>query len=163
MKKFFQSLIVLSLIHVGANAQVQYLDQGFENEIETIDHYLNAMLNKHFKTPMFQRQHPQMDMSEDNEKYILKFNVAGYTKEQIKLTIEQNMLTLSGEMNEKKEEKSKTMLRREMQLGKFTRSVRLPNNVDLEKLETKYENGILNVTIAKKIPGKSTKRVIPIQ
>jgi HSP20 family protein len=72
------------------------------------------------------------------------------------------MLHLSGTKESKSEEKSQKYLKQEIFYGTFSRVIQLPDNIDQNRLETKYDNGILKLTIGKKAPKKVKSKLLEI-
>ncbi len=92
---------------------------------------------------------PRVDIVESNEAYEIHFAVPGLSKEDFKLELNENHLTVSGERKFSTEKKDKNYHSVETQYGAFNRSFSLPENVDGTKINAKYNNGILEVVIPK--------------
>ena len=90
---------------------------------------------------------PAIDMVRDNGHLGLRANVPGIKPEEIEIKVEDNVLTISGEHEETKEETDKTFVRRERRYGAFSRSMPLPEGVDPKKIDAKTTDGVLEVTI----------------
>jgi len=106
---------------------------------------------------------PAVNVAETNEKFELHFRVAGYAKEDLNIALENNTLTVSAQNKETNTENESNFLRKEFSYKAFTRTFNLPENIDAEGLTAKYENGILNIAIPKKVEEKTeNKRVIEI-
>jgi HSP20 family protein len=97
---------------------------------------------------------PAVDVYEDEHSVVLKLEVPGINEEDLKVSLENNTLTITGERKFEKEEKEENFHRIERRYGSFTRTFRLPNAVDSEKVEAGYDKGILKVTLAKKAEAK---------
>jgi HSP20 family protein len=97
---------------------------------------------------------PAVDVYEDEHNLTLKLEVPGLNEEDIKITLENNTLTVSGERKFEKEEKEENFHRIERRYGSFTRTFRLPATVDSEKVEAVYDKGVLKVTLAKRAEAK---------
>jgi HSP20 family protein len=91
-----------------------------------------------------------MDVIERDKEYILKANLPGIKKKDIKVYIEGDNLVLEARRSEEKEEKSETMYRSERYRGDYRRLFSIPKDWDYENISAKYENGVLNLTIPKK-------------
>ncbi len=98
---------------------------------------------------------PAVNVAEDEKGFHLELSAPGFKKEDFKLAIEQKVITISGEHKEEKNEESKKFTRKEFNYGTFRRSFTLPETVNEEKIEAKYENGILQITLPKKEEEKS--------
>ena len=105
---------------------------------------------------------PAVDVYEDEQNLVLKLEVPGMNEEDLKVSLENNTLTVSGERKFEKEEKEENFHRIERRYGTFTRTFRLPNTVDAEKVDASYDKGVLKVTLAKRAEAKAkTIKVVP--
>lgn len=104
---------------------------------------------------------PQMrlEVTEDDKAYTVKAEIPGVKKEEIKVSVDGNQVSVSAEVRKEKEEKEgKKVVRSERYYGSVSRSFTLSQNVDEGAAEAKYEDGVLTLTLPKK-PGPSAKRV----
>ncbi|KAF5446832.1 hypothetical protein F2P56_032431 [Juglans regia] len=94
---------------------------------------------------------PRIDWKETPEAHVLKADLPGLKKEEVKVEIENNrVLQITGERNHvEKEDKNDKWHRVERSSGKFVRKFRLPENVKMEQVNAAMENGVLTVTIPK--------------
>ena len=92
---------------------------------------------------------PSVDISETKDEIVVKTEVPGMNKDDIKITLQDNVLTLRGERKQEKEEKETNFHRMERCYGSFTRSFNLPTVVQADKIKATYKDGILNVTLPK--------------
>ncbi len=92
---------------------------------------------------------PKVDIIENSESYEIQLAVPGLNKEDFKIELNDNYLTVSGERKFTNEKKEKTFHSIETHYGSFSRSFTLPENVDGTKINAKYNNGILELTIPK--------------
>lgn len=97
---------------------------------------------------------PAVDIYEDEHNLVLKLEVPGMNEEDLNVSLENNTLSVSGERKFEKEEKEENFHRIERRYGSFTRTFRLPNTVDAEKVEAAYDKGILKVTLGKRAEAK---------
>lgn len=93
---------------------------------------------------------PSVDITEDKENFIIKAELPEVNKEDVKVSIDKNILTLSGER--KLEVKDEKEHRIERSYGSFSRSFSLPENINDSKIHAKSKNGMLYLTIPKAIP-----------
>lgn len=100
----------------------------------------------------------RMDVAEDDKNFLVKADIPGVSKDDIKVEIDGNQVTLSAEIKEEKEVGGAGMLCRERQYGQQYRSFTLPQEVDDTKAQAKYENGVLQLTLPKKA-GTSRKQL----
>lgn len=93
---------------------------------------------------------PSTNIWEDENKFNVELSAPGFTKEDIKVEVEENQMTISGEHKTENEQTEKTFTRKEFSYGSFKRSFTLPETVDTENINAKYENGILKLELPKK-------------
>lgn len=100
----------------------------------------------------------RIDVSETDKDYLVKADIPGVKKEDIKVAIDGNQVSVSVEIKEEKEVGGAGMLRSERFYGQQYRSLTLPQEVDDAKAVAKYENGVLLLTLPKK-PGTGGKQL----
>lgn len=93
---------------------------------------------------------PGMDVSETDSHYHVHVSLPGMKKEDINIDLQDRRLTISGERKEEAEDKDKKHLVRETRYGRFERSVVLPDNINQDKIDARFEDGILKMDIEKK-------------
>jgi len=98
---------------------------------------------------------PTADISETDNAYLIKAEIPGVKKEDVKVTIQDGMLTIQGERKMEKEEKGKKFHRIERSYGSFVRSFRLPDDGDEDAVNAEFKDGMLNVTVAKSAKAKA--------
>ena len=91
---------------------------------------------------------PAIDVHRDDGKLIVRADVPGFKPEEIKVELEDDTLTVSGEHEESTEETKRSFLRRERRYGAFRRSIALPPDVSAEGIEAITRDGVLEVTVA---------------
>lgn len=92
---------------------------------------------------------PAVNVSEEAGIYRLEVAIPGYKKEDFNINVDDNVLTISSEMKEEKEETNKKMTRKEFSYASFQRSFRLPDNAKSADIKAKYKDGILMLEIPK--------------
>jgi len=97
---------------------------------------------------------PAVDIYEDEHNLVLKLEVPGVNEDDLNVSLENNLLTVSGERKFEKEEKEENFHRIERRYGLFARTFRLPSTVDAEKVEASYDKGLLKITIGKRAEAK---------
>jgi HSP20 family protein len=104
---------------------------------------------------------PAVNVVENTKDFRISVAAPGLKREDFRIETDDNMLTISAESTEEKEEKDKTYTRKEYNFSSFSRSFTLPEGVNKEKIEASYENGILNLVLPKSEPGKkqTAKRI----
>ncbi|TAN14253.1 MAG: Hsp20/alpha crystallin family protein [Chitinophagaceae bacterium] len=106
---------------------------------------------------------PATNIKEDEKSYGIELAVPGMKKEDITLEVDNGTLTVSGKSKEEKEEEKDTYIRKEYKSSAFVRSFSLPDNVNEEKITSRYEDGILKIKVDKKdVAVKKEKKAIAI-
>jgi len=106
---------------------------------------------------------PAIDVYQDNDHVVAEVAVAGIDPEKVDITIENDVLTISGHVEENKEVKREDYYRKEMRSGSFARSVILPMRVKGDQAEAHYEKGILKVVMPKAEEAKPKKIAIKVK
>lgn len=92
---------------------------------------------------------PQVDITEDDKEYLVKVEVPGVRKEDLKVRVEGGTLSITGERKSEKEEKGKKFHRIERAYGSFERSFTLPQDADATKVSSAFTDGMLQVHLPK--------------
>jgi HSP20 family protein len=92
---------------------------------------------------------PLVDISEDEKEYLIKAEIPEMRKEDIKLNVHDDVLTITGERKYEKEEKNKKYHRVERSYGSFLRSFTLPEDADGTKVGAEYKDGLLKIHLPK--------------
>ena len=92
---------------------------------------------------------PAVDIIEDEKEYLIKAELPEVAKNDVKVTVENGTLTISGERRSEKDEKNKKFHRVERYYGRFVRSFTLPDHVDDQSVRAEFKDGVLRVHLAK--------------
>lgn len=105
---------------------------------------------------------PALEMEENDDHYRLCAELPGMTADDVEIDVAEGILTISGEKKEQREEKDKDkgFMFSERRYGRFRRSVQLPSSADQNKIDARFDNGVLTVTIGKN--AKADKKRIEI-
>jgi HSP20 family protein len=131
---------------------------------------LNSILDEAFNGWPFQNQEngsltsswlPPCDVFEDKNSVKIVAEIPGVDAEDVKSSLENNLLTLRGEKKQHAEEQSERVHRYERSYGVFERTFSLPTTVDPEKIDAQYSHGVLTVTIPKS--ERARPREIPVK
>ncbi|MEN3037978.1 MAG: Hsp20/alpha crystallin family protein [Candidatus Kryptonium sp.] len=124
-------------------------------EIFDLQREINKMFSRFFREfeeeeeIRVTRWSPRVDISETDDEYIVRAEIPGVNKDDIKITIKENMLTISGEKKQEKETKNENFHRIERVYGSFSRSFTLPGAVKVDKVEAKFKDGVLTIKLPK--------------
>lgn len=103
---------------------------------------------------------PRIDMTETDEKYIIEADLPGMVKEDIKINVQDSVLSIEGERKHEVEEKHNGYLRRERSFGTFERRFTLPVSVVEDKIKASFKDGVLTVHVPK--AEKSKRKTVKI-
>ena len=105
---------------------------------------------------------PALEMSETNKNYKITAELPGIDPEEVEVTFDDGMLRIAGEKKEEREENERGYRLSERSYGAFERAVSLPADANPEKIDAKFKNGVLRITIAKDGAEKRNVRKIRI-
>ena len=105
--------------------------------------------------------YPACDVLEDKESVKIVVELPGLTPEDVKLSLENNVLSIRGEKKQQAEERTERVHRYERSYGSFERSFALPTSVDSDEVSASFQNGILTVTVPK--AERARPREIPVR
>jgi HSP20 family protein len=125
-------------------------------ELEEMSERLNRMISRPAlprtdgkETMVVADWAPSVDVSETDGEYQIKAEIPDVKKEDVKVTLEDGVLTIQGERKHEKEEKGKKYHRVERSYGSFARTFTLPDLVDEEKVKAEFKDGVLNLQLPK--------------
>ena len=93
---------------------------------------------------------PAVNITEEKNQYLVTMAAPGLKKEDFKIDLDGNMLTISSEKEESTEEKNKKFTRKEYNFSSFSRSFTLPEEIRKDQIEAKYEDGVLRISLPRK-------------
>lgn len=105
---------------------------------------------------------PRIDISEDENNLYVEAEIPGTKKEDLKITLHDNIITIKGEKKKVEEKKDKNYYRNERCYGSFTRSFTLPVQVDPVKVDAKFEDGTLVMKMEKIHPKPANEKEIKL-
>ncbi len=134
----------------------------FLSQLRGIENLMTRMFDENEDTWLSSAVLPSVDLSETDDEVDVAIDLPGMKPEEIDVHVHNNLLTVTGERKEESEEKGRTFHRVERRSGSFSRTVSLPCHVDEAKVDAKYRDGVLSITMpktkeaqAKKIPVKA--------
>jgi HSP20 family protein len=105
---------------------------------------------------------PAMDIVEKKKAFEVTAELPGLDVKDIDIQLSNGMLTIKGEKQEEKEEKTKDRYVSERRYGSFRRALQVPGSVDAEKIEASYKSGVLTVTMPKSPEAQKKEKTIPV-
>lgn len=145
--------------------------QRIFNAIDNDDFFRFPLLGREFDSvydvskPLFASNVGAVNIKETDTEFEFDFQAPGFTKDELTIDLQDNILQVKGEHKQEKieEDKEKKYHRKEVSHSSFSRSFTLPNNVDSTKVGASLENGILQVKVAKTPEEKPESKRIQIQ
>jgi HSP20 family protein len=139
-------------------------------ELNTIQGEMNRLFNTFFDAPApgnggataLRRWIPAMDLVETEDDFVLRADLPGLTEDDVKIELEDNVLTVSGERKAEHEERGEGYYRVERAWGTFSRSLTLPEGVDANAVKAGFDRGVLEVRIPKPEQRKPHKVAISV-
>ncbi|RIW17110.1 Hsp20/alpha crystallin family protein [Algoriphagus lacus] len=106
---------------------------------------------------------PSANVIENEKEFKLELSAPGFDKKDFKIDVQEGILSISAEKEHKSEEKKENYRKKEFSYSSIRRSFALPENVSDEKIDAKYDNGILNIVLPKKaIESSKPKKAIEV-
>lgn len=102
---------------------------------------------------------PSVDVIEKENEIVVKADLPGIEKKDVKIKVEPDSVVISGEVKKERKEKEENYFIEERVYGSFYRAIPLPQEVDPEKAQAKFENGVLEITLPKVETGKKAKEI----
>ncbi len=114
------------------------------------DDFFNDNFFNHLNSRSSNESRPAVNVSENDKEYFIEVAAPGIDRKSFHLEIENDLLTISSEKKENKEDQKKNFLRREFYYHSFKRSFQLPETIDQEQIKASFDAGILTLTLPKK-------------
>ena len=133
---------------------------------------LNETLNSVFGNQLFSNWEnmnltksytPKVNITEDRDNFNIKMELPGLTKEDIKLSVENNVLSVSGSKKEETKTEDKNVIVNELFYGEFSRNFNLSKDIKIEAIDAEFKDGILNITLPKVEEAKPVVKEIDIK
>ena len=109
----------------------------------------SLMLGERWPFPAMSLKIPSLDVFEEKDEIVVKADLPGMNKDEIEVTVTENVVTIKGEKKKEEEVKEKDYYRRERSYGSFVRSVQLPSEVKSDQIKANFKDGVLEVRMPK--------------
>jgi HSP20 family protein len=123
---------------------------GF-NDVFDIERFFNNNLPENG----FSHTLPAVNIKENKKEFNIEFAAPGFTKKDFKIDVDQDVLTISAEKEHEENEETDSYTRKEFSYNSFSRSFTLPHTVSGEKIDARYDDGILKLSVPKKAASKT--------
>ena len=131
--------------------------------LKTLDSFLGNLLNDLPVSNHNGLNFPAVNIAETKDNFELEFNVPGRKKEDFKITIDKNILSVSFEKAQESKDENRQFIKKEFAAQSFKRSFTLDEKINVEDINAKYEAGILYLTLPKKEEVKVLPKEIAVQ
>ncbi|HEX8715286.1 MAG TPA: Hsp20/alpha crystallin family protein [Solirubrobacteraceae bacterium] len=126
-------------------------------EISSLQQEVNRLFGTFFDTQAgagdgvsgARRWIPAMDLVEEGDQYVLRADLPGVREDDVKVELDDDVLTISGDRKSEHEERRGGYRRIERSSGSFSRSLTVPEGIDPERIDARFENGVLEVRVPK--------------
>ncbi len=122
-------------------------------ELQSLQQEVNRLFGTFFEPQVAAngsaRWIPAMDLVEDNDEYVLRADLPGVAEDDVKIELEDNVLTVAGERRSEREERREGYRRVERASGQFSRTLTLPEGIDPQRIRASFDKGVLEVRIPK--------------
>lgn len=150
----------------ATTSERQHPFQALQSELDrAIGSFYNVFDVPSFNLANFENLliQPSIDIVEDNENFKIEAEMPGMGEEDIKVSINDGMLTIKGEKEVSKKNTGKNYLKREITYGSYERSIALPDTLDVDKAKASFKKGMLWVTIPKKAEISKKNRELAVE
>jgi HSP20 family protein len=144
----------------------RYRGRGFYDPLSEMNRLFDQMFGGIARLPQTTQQgeavaewSPAIDVLERDGDLVIRAEIAGAKPEDVDVILQNGVLTISGRREEEREEERGGYLVRERRFGAFRRSLQLPEDVDESKINARFENGVLEVTVQGAAAAREPKRV----
>lgn len=145
----------MTLIKFNPFKELETLSERMRNIFDDLPTAFNLDLTSSF--------YPRVDIAEDDQNVYVTAELPGVDKKDVKVSLQDNVLTIKGEKKSEVKDENKNYYRIERTYGSFCRSFQLPAEVDPDKVKAKFENGMLMIEAAKKEPTPRNEKLIEIK
>lgn len=140
------------------------INNGLKNNAHPFfNDVFDSLLNDSFIGDKLVSRVPAVNIAENDNEFHIELAVPGLKKEDFKINLDKNILTVSAEKKAEDNVEAKKYSKREYSYSSFVRSFTLPDSVDHSKIEADYSNGILKLTVAKREEAKFQSREIAVK
>jgi len=146
-----------------ALSPIEEMESWFENFLRRPFSLMRPSWFPRLRMPEIEELTPSVDVFEQKDEVVVKAELPGLSKEDIDVKVTGDVITISGEKKKEEKVEKKNYYRMERSYGSFTRSLRLPAEVQTEKASAKFEEGVLEIRIPKTEEAKKKEKKVLIE
>jgi HSP20 family protein len=152
--------------HVPKSVIEKEIEFNRDNILNTFDRFFDEAFRGQFPDvykgfgiePFSKASYPKVNVLSFDDKVEIEAEIAGYNREDISIQVEDDVLSIVGKTNQQAEQTDKSVyLVRELKRSSFSRSFRLTDQLDSDKIDASFQNGLLHITIPRKVQTKENK------
>jgi len=159
------------LMPFGRERRTAPVQRG-DHPMDALQREMHRLFDDFFRSPAtfgggtqwpFAAATPRIDMSESEQEYEVTAELPGLDEKDVELTLADNVLTISGQKKAEREEKDRNYYLSERSFGSFRRAIPLPTEVEEDRVEAQFKNGVLTVHLPKSPEARSRTRRIEVR
>jgi HSP20 family protein len=135
--------------------------RGLEHFRENFDDLFDRLIGRPADAPSAGVRGPALESFIEDEKLVIRADLPGIDPGQVEVTVAGNLLTIRGTREDRREQKQRDFIHREVSYGSFERTITLPRGVETKSIAAAYRNGVLELTIP--MPKEMTPRKVAIE
>ena len=155
--------VIMTLVKWNPSKELLNVEREFNKLFNTFNRrfgFDDSTMNEELENAVWS---PLTDISENKDQYILKMDLPGVSKENLKLNFHDGELIISGERKQEKEDKDSKYHRIERTYGKYYRSFTLPQTIQADKINAEFKDGQLTITVPKSEEAKPKELEIKVK
>jgi HSP20 family protein len=146
-----------------APSPIEEMEKWFEDFFRRPFSLMRPSWFPRLRMPEIEEVSPSVDVFEERDEVVVKAELPGMSKDEINVKVTDDIVTISGEKKKEENVEKKDYYRMERSYGSFTRSFRLPTEVQTEKASAKFKEGILEIRIPKTEEAKKKEKKVSIE
>ncbi len=146
-----------------APSPIEEMEKWFEDFFRRPFSLMRPSWFPRLRMPEIEEVSPSVDVFEERDEVVVKAELPGMSKDEINVKVTDDIVTISGEKKKEENVEKKDCYRMERSYGSFTRSFRLPTEVQTEKASAKFKEGILEIRIPKTEEAKKKEKKVSIE
>ena len=157
-----ESKEITKTVPARAVSPFQEMERRFEDILRRPFSFMEPWWPR-MRMPEMEEVSPKVDIFEEGDNFVVKAEIPGMKKEDIEVNLTDDMVTISGEKKHEEKVEKKDYYRLERSYGSFTRSFRLPKEVQTDKAKATFKDGVLEVKVPKTEEAKKKEKKITVE
>lgn len=158
-----ESKEIVKTVPARALSPFEEMERRFEDLLRRPFSLMEPSWWPRLRMPEMEEVSPKVDIFEEGDNFVVKAEIPGMKKEDIEVNLTDDMVTISGEKKQEEKVEKKDYYRLERSYGSFTRSFRLPKEVQTDKAKATFKDGVLEVKVPKTEEAKKKEKKVPVE